>query len=328
MASIACQVDRCLKEEVLSEEEISMLKAESGSQGIKKALRPNGDPTKLLPAIIGRKTRVTYFRACRTFFKRAKDLTGALLIRDLLTHEVIMLTFSTYYMEQADGSISKLQAAIKHVYSGASKLGWVRGPSPIENDLRDAKPNHVRRHRDGYLPQDAKAIIDYLYVHSKAYALPTDIAYRCGLREDEIAGLRKSNLDPINHVLNIRGKGGRPRTVPIPSALMQQLVSMHPVNYFFTPSESWCKTFRSTVQKACSALGIDGSGVHRFRSTYAQLQYTRFRSEGMNNDEARLKVSHLLGHNRRGVTNIYVPIGFDWEEYRPYLSAYLTETER
>jgi hypothetical protein len=60
---------------------------------------------------------------------------------------------------------------------------------------------------------------------------------------------------------------------------------------------------------------MDGSGVHRLRSTYAQLQYTRFRSKGLINEEARLKVSHLLGHERPGVTNIYVPVGFFWDEY-------------
>jgi integrase len=261
------------------------------------------------------------------FFRLAKELTGELLLRDLLTYDVIMLTFENHYLGHANGSISKLQSAIKKVFEGASLLGWVHGPCPIENQLRDARPDHVRKHRDGYLPPDARKIIEYLYQHSKAYALPADIAYHCGLRENEIAGLKKSNLDPANQVLNIRGKGGKPRTVPIPPVLVQQLISMHTVNYFFTPSASWCSNFRNTVQKACIAMGIDGSGVHRLRSTYAQLQYTRFRSEGLTNEEARLRVSHLLGHERPGVTNIYVPVGFFWDEYLPYLPAYLNDTQ-
>lgn len=327
MSSIAHQVYLCLKVLKLSKEEIDQLKAELGVTSLKKALRPNGDPTKPIPNILSDETYVTYFRECRPFFRLAKDLTGEPLIRDLLTYEVIMFTFESHYLGQAVGSISKLQAGIKKVFEGAKKLGWVHGPCPIENELRDYSPDHVRKHRDGYHPQDARKIVEYLHQHSRAYALPTEIAYQCGLREDEIAGLKKSNLDPVNQVLNIRGKGGKRRTVTIPSGLVQQLISMHPVNYFFTPSESWCANFRTTVQKACIAQGIDGSGVHRLRSTYAQMQYTRFRSEGMTDEEARLTVSHLLGHERIGVTSIYVPIGFFWDEYLPYLSAYLNETQ-
>ena len=326
MSSIAHQVHLCLHVLKLSKEEIDRLKEELGVASLKKALRPFGDPTKPLPYLLGDGSYVTYFRECRPFFQHAKELSGEELIRDLLTYEVLMATFETYYLGRAYGSNAKLQAGIKKVYQGASELGWVHGPCPIENEINDTNPDHVRKHRDGYLPQDARQIVEYLHQHSKAYAIPADIAYQCGLREDEVAGLKKSSLDPVNQALNIRGKGGKRRSVPIPPVLMQQVMSLRPVNYFFTPSESWCANFRTTVQKACLAQGLDGSGVHRLRSTYAQLQYTRFRSEGMTDEEARLKVSHLLGHERISVTSIYVPIGFCWEEYLPYLSDYLNET--
>jgi len=326
MPSMAHQVHRCLFALKLSKEEIDQLKIELDVNSLKRALRPNGDPTKPLPYILGDRTYVTYFRECRQFFQLAKEMTGEHLIQDLLTYEVIMQTFEAHYLGQAYGSNAKLQAGIKKVYQGASTLGWVHGPCPIENEINDTNPNHVRTHRDGYLPSDARMIVEYLNQHSEAFAIPAEIAYQCGLREDEIAGLKKSCLDPVNQVLNIRGKGGKRRTVPIPPVLMEQLMSLHPVNYYFTPSESWRANFRATVQKACLAQGIDGTGIHRLRSTYAQLQYTRFRSEGMTDEAARLTVSHLLGHERIGVTSIYVPVGFLWEEYLPHLSAYLNET--
>ncbi len=318
MASIAHQVYRCLAELKLSKAEIDQLKSELNVPSLKKALRPNGDPTRPLPCILGDETYVTYFRIGRTFFGRAKELTGEKLIKKMLTYNVIMLTFHTYYASQSDGSISKLQAATKKIYEGALSLGWVNGPCPIENQLRSCRTDHVRKHRDGYPPGDAKQLIDYLYIHSHAYAVPADIAYQCGLREDEVAGLKKSNVDPTDRVLHVTGKGGKRRTVPIPSILLERLVSIHTVTYFFTPSESWCANFRTTVQKACRALEIDGSGVHRLRSTYAQMQYTRYRLDGMDDKRARLEVSHLLGHNRISVTYIYIPRAFDWQEYRCY----------
>jgi hypothetical protein len=152
MSSIAHQVFRCLSILKLSKEEIDQMKAELGVNSLKKALRPNGDPTKPLPKILGNGTYVTYFRECRFFFRLAKELTSEPLLRNLLTHDVIMLTFENHYLGLADGSISKLQPAIKKVFEGASQLGWVHGPCPIKNELRDARPDHVRKHRDGYLP--------------------------------------------------------------------------------------------------------------------------------------------------------------------------------
>jgi hypothetical protein len=58
------------------------------------------------------------------------------------------------------------------------------------------------------------------------------------------------------------------------------------------------------------ALGIGISGVHRLRANYAQNQYQNFLGQGMDDREARKRVSELLGHVRIDVTYKYVPKGF------------------
>ncbi len=141
-----------------------------------------------------------------------------------------------------------------------------------------------------------------------AYALPAELALRCGLREDEIAGLKGENIDVEQKLLHITGKGGRYRPVPIPEDLLNQLNRSK--QYLFTPSASWRAGFRRTVREATKTLGIEISGVHRLRANFAQNKYQDFLTQGMDEREARRSVSELLGHARIDVTYKYVPKRF------------------
>jgi integrase len=319
MASIAHQVHRCLEQVTLDEDELERLKTGLGGRSVKQSLRPGGDPTKPLPKIIGKGTLKTYFRTGRTFFELAKELTGEKLLGLLLTREVILKTFDYHYASCAPGTAYRIQAAIKKIFAGALKLGWVQGKCPIENDLRERDENHVRTHRYGYHPADAEKIVAYLSENCSPYALPAEIALRCGLRENEIAGLKGGHVDRERRLLCFKGKGGRYREVPISVALLGRLGKTN--GYYFTPKESWCANFRTAVQKATKALGIEGSGVHRLRATYAQLEYVRLRLEGTADEETRHAVSKLLGHNRLDVTYAYIPRDFEWQDYAQYAST-------
>lgn len=323
MGSVGHQVNRCLEQVTLNEDEIKQMKSELEGRSIKQALRPHGDPTKPLPEIIGKGTRKTYFRTGRTFFEQAKELSGENMLGQLLTYDVIMKTFDYHYSSCAPGTAYRIQAAIKKIHAGAVKLGWTKGPCPIENDLRERDEHHVRTHRYGYHPADADRIVAYLTEHRSPYALPAEIALRCGLRENEIAGLKGGHVDRERRLLCFKGKGGRYREVPIADDLLGRLGETN--TYYFTPKESWCADFRTTVQKATKALTIEGSGVHRLRATYAQLQYVRFRLDGKDDEEARHAVSKLLGHNRLDVTYSYIPRDFEWQ---PFIQFVQTEKKQ
>lgn len=64
------------------------------------------------------------------------------------------------------------------------------------------------------------------------------------------------------------------------------------------------------MRDATRALGIEISGVHRLRTNFAQEKYLDFLAQGIDEREARLRVSELLGHARIDVTYKYVPKGF------------------
>jgi len=62
------------------------------------------------------------------------------------------------------------------------------------------------------------------------------------------------------------------------------------------------------VRKAVRELGIKISGLHRLRSDYAQYKYLELRKQGKTDRQARLEVSHNLGHNRIDVVKGYIPL--------------------
>jgi hypothetical protein len=55
--------------------------------------------------------------------------------------------------------------------------------------------------------------------------------------------------------------------------------------------------------------------VHRLRANFAQNKYQDFLTQGLDDREARRKVSELLGHARIDVTYKYVPKGFEKNGY-------------
>jgi integrase len=310
LSSISNQVNHALKKVTWDHEKIQQYQTEHGLASVKKALRPNGDPTQPLPVILGVSTRRTYFQAATLFFKRAEEISGEGLLADLLDTNIISTTLEIHYSNAAPGTVFKILAAIDKVHLGCQKLGWVKQPSPITPDLRQWVKGlndryGVRASRFGYKPEDAARLLRYLDEKSSSYALPAQLARYCGLREDEIAGLKGENVDKTNKLLHITGKGGRYRAVPVSENLLSQLNTSK--QYLFTPSASWRAGFRRVVGEAAKALGIEVSGVHRLRANYAQEKYQEFIDQGLTDYEARRRVSELLGHARVDVTFKYVP---------------------
>ena len=321
LPSIANQVDYALAKITWDKEQIRAYQTEQGVTSVKRSLRPGGDPTRPLPVILSINTRRTYFQTATLFFKRAEEISGKGKLADLLDQDIFVTTFEEHYVDAAPGTVNKLLAAIEKVHLGCTRLGWVDTPCLITPELRDwvksfRDDSDVRMPRFGYRPEDAARVLAFLQDGSRnsAYALPAELALRCGLREDEIAGLKGENIDLEQQVLHITGKGGRYRPVQAPPDLLARLNCSK--QYLFTPSASWRAGFRRTVREATRMLGIEISGVHRLRSNFSQNQYQQALVAGMNEREARQRVSKLLGHARTDVTYKYMPKGFEQKRHR------------
>jgi integrase len=311
--SIINQVTYALDILCWDKKQIEAYKLEHGVRSTKKALRPGGNPTKGLPAILGRRTRDCYIETATPFFRRARTLSGKKLLGELLDKSIILQTLDAEYRDHMPSTLDTLLAALGKVHMGSRRLGWVRQRSPVTPELRD----HVKAYRDdgdvhqprfGYHEEDAVRIVEHLKKNGSSFALAAELALRCGLRISEIAGLSGSDVDKNKCVLHIVGKGGKQRDVPLPEDIAAQLDSSSP--RIFRPNQAWKAAFSQAVRRAARALGIGISGVHRLRANYAQKIHKDLMKEGKTDRQARLEVSRRLGHNRVGVTNSYIPPRF------------------
>jgi integrase len=309
-ASLTNQIAHVLNAMFWDTEDIDAYKVEHQVESVKRDLRPNGDPTRPLPAILSYRTRAGYFQTAETFFQRAKELTGKRQLADLLDPETVTRTLDTHYRDHMPSTLRTVLAAIGKVHQGCVKVGWTRSASPITDELRE----HVRTYRDdgdvrqprfGYIPEDAERILVYLKEHGSKFALPAEIALRCGLRISEIAGLQGKHVDLEKMVLHVTGKGGKKRDVELPADLAEQINPSK--QYLFDPSRSWKQAFYKAVRDASRKLGIQVSGVHRLRANYAQNVHKELLKNKKSDQEARREVSRRLGHNRAEATNGYIP---------------------
>jgi integrase len=293
---------------------IEAYKAKHGVHSVKKALRPGGDPTKGLPAILSRRTRDCYLEMATPFFDRARELSGKKLLAELLTEDIVLATFDAEYQDHMPSTLDTVMAAIEKVHMGCRRLRWTRLPSPVSPELRE----HVRAYRDdghvhlprfGYREEDAVRIVEHLKENGSSFALAAELALGCGLRLSEIAGLSGKDVDKEHGLLHIVGKGGKKRDVPLPAGIAEQLDPSLP--RIFRPNQPWKTAFYRAVRGAARELEIGISGVHRLRANYAEQVHKDLMKEGKSDREARLEVSRRLGHNRVEVTNSYIPPGVE-----------------
>jgi integrase len=309
-ASLANQIAYVLDALFWEKEDIENYKVEHRVVSVKRDLRPNGDPTRLLPVILSYGTRTNYYQTTVPFFRLAKNLTGKRLLADLMDSETIRSTLDNHYREHLPSTIRNLLSAIGKVHQGCVQVGWTKMSSPVTETLRA----HVKTYRDdsnirtprfGYNPEDADRIITTLHEKGSAFALAAQVVLGCGLRISEVAGLKGENVDLEKMVLHITGKGGRPRDVDLPAEIADQLNPSE--QFLFNPSRSWKYAFFHAVRQTAHSLGIRVTGVHRMRANYLQNTYQKLINEGLTDLEARKKVSQDAGHNRVEVTYSYVP---------------------
>src|SRR5690349_3811112 len=121
--SIRNQLNHVLSLMFWDKEQIDAYKAEHGVESVKKALRPGGDPTAQLPAILSLRTKAGYLQTGVTFFERAKKLTGKNRLSELIAEDTILFTLDTFYQDMAPATLRTVLAMLGKVFLGCKKAG-------------------------------------------------------------------------------------------------------------------------------------------------------------------------------------------------------------
>lgn len=167
-------------------------------------------------------------------------------------------------------------------------------------------PRHTPKRKRWVDPADIDAIVEQL---DEPYALLVNLAAHTGLRWGEIAGLRRSGVDPmgrtitVTSVLTRRGVREYPKTdssrrvVPVPAdlqpALRDKLVGLAPDELVFAGPRGGGLSDRNVNERhlapACERAGVEPITFHALRHYYASVMV----AGGMGLAE----VAHLLGHS-------------------------------
>jgi len=148
------------------------------------------------------------------------------------------------------------------------------------------------------------------------FAAAMALAYDLGLRRHEVTRLDRAAAEEAlrSGALTVKGKGGLVRSVPLEGnarQILSKLVSKTPrgSKLFVRPGEKTHQVLENLekfIRTHQPHLRQQGKlTFHGLRHSYAQRKYREFRAQGLDDREARLRVSHLLGHGRVSVTKKY-----------------------
>lgn len=294
--------------------------------------------------IFGGRTMEVYLEWCCRFVRWAREpANGGLrrlvelppLAAQAWVQGMIDARRSAWTVSMAISALRKLEWGIY------TRWGWrVKLIDPAHLVDRQRRLLKKRRRRGAYPAADLRLLRLYLPAE---YRGAMDACVALGLRRKEVLSVQASHVDLSATVYEVkglngqwtdklmpsgyagvvrvrRGKGGRPRAIPVPDWYRPQLEYL--VQGRAPEDRLWpiqARAFGAAVARACEEAGIDSRGVHGFRHSWALQRLFHLMGLGLTEDAARQTVSWWLGHNRLPVTASYLSKrpqpGFDIQQY-------------
>ena len=206
-------------------------------------------------------------------------------------------------------AITKLETALEKHNGNTYDLS-----KAAQEVLSQARANGMQPPEQHRAFQNPQAVIQN--ISNPEYKTIASFQLASGLRLHELNHIRPNQLiekDGRMYVSVEQGKGGKDRTVEVKDRQAfqnfrslveskQQTEGKYAGKYIFSSSG-----YRAAVASAAEKAGETERGTHSFRWNYAQSQYIEKQIErGKPESQAKLEVSHELGHNRESITNHYL----------------------
>ena len=151
------------------------------------------------------------------------------------------------------------------------------------------------------------------------YAAIATLTFYVGLRIHEACRLDTAAVEAWERsgLLTVKGKGGRVRSVPVEAgaakqALRDRKAAVQRGHKLFVPddvaTDAYIHAFQAFLREHRPDQGTNPRPLthHGMRHSYAARQYRAAVDSGASEYRAKLDVSHLLGHGRADVTDVYL----------------------
>jgi integrase len=204
-------------------------------------------------------------------------------------------------------TIRTMLATLKKLQEGLRAMNWIHEEIvPQEWAVNGRNPP-----RGPYTPDEAAAIRKWIAQRDSEFGQALGFILSSGARIDETLHLRSDKVFVGEARVELLGKGGRVRKIPVLHADVLSALDLSKRFVYLSerPGRLWKDDLERTVRQACLALNIRRRGVHGFRAT-AACEFVNIKSAlGYTDMEARHELAMWLGHNprRTEVTYAYVP---------------------
>ena len=241
------------------------------------------------------------------FTKDIEKLTGDVVrsfLESKLEQGVSYNTLKTY-----TAAVTKLEVALeKH---NGNNYDLSKAAQEVLNQARASGMQPPEQHRAFQNPQ---AVIQS--ISNQDYRTIAQFQLASGLRLSELNHIRPDQLREENGRMFVnveQGKGGKDRVVEVKDRQAfqaykslveskQQTSGKYEGKFVFSKSG-----YRAAVASAAAKAGETERGTHSFRWNYAQKEYIDKQvHENKPESQAKLEVSHDLGHNRESITDHYL----------------------
>lgn len=234
--------------------------------------------------------------------KELKDVTSN-HVQEFLNKKAQTCTSET--IKQYQAKFSKLETLVNNTYKNAN-VSYTNTVTPVCSNntaklrckmMTDSDYNRLKNHMENNCRSDN--------------ALKSlELGYHAGLRVSEIAKLQQRDIQ-INEngtatVTVVDGKGARDRDIHITNKYSVQVLTdirdsvENPTDRIVPIKHESINTSINRAMTKCNMqeYKLHDTSVHSLRKAYAQREYDRYKSQGLEPKQAWGNVSEQLGHGR------------------------------
>jgi integrase len=207
---------------------------------------------------------------------------------------------------RAPRTIQYCLGVVKQIFNAAKLNGVYTGDSPVKS----VKVPKVDNRRLRFFTHDeAKRLLDRLYVENRVVWGMSLISLHCGLRAREIFKLRWIDINVSDGLITVAGKGDKTRHAHMTGAVRNMLLSKDigkPDALLFPANDGGIrKQMPYTFARVVRELGFnEGVTERKNKAVFHTLRHT-FASWLVQSGEDLYTVKELMGHSSIGMTERY-----------------------
>ncbi len=267
------------------------------------------------------KTRQRYYEAMQRF---CKFLADTFRLQKLANISGKHLTAYVHHLQESGKSASTIKTELAAIRFWHDKLGEAKYKLPSNGGSSQIRRRWSAESFRGLTGTGRRSSSRPSWRFAGKLAgltmqiLPRSPFY-VGLRIHEVCRLDTAAVEAWERtgLLTVKGKGGRVRSVPVEAgaakqALRDRKAAVQRGHKLFVPddvaTDAYIHAFQAFLREHRPDQGTNPRPLthHGMRHSYAARQYGKRVDSGATEYRAKLDVSHLLGHGRADVTNVYL----------------------